>query len=58
MQVLVQIFSAMFKDDEGRWDGAVMNSALQGKYQHISYADPGGDSTLSCLINCIKPVQP
>jgi hypothetical protein len=59
MQVVIDIFAHVFMDDDGHWDCAAMHSAMNQKYQHISYMGPLADSNLyTCFLNCLDPKQP
>jgi hypothetical protein len=58
LQIVLKIFNAIFTDEDGSWDANAMQSALKGKYQHISVSDNATESIFDCFINCISPKQP
>ena len=59
VQVVINIFAHVFREEDGPWDVGAMQSALRGKYQHVSYGGSANDDgVLACFINCINPKQP
>jgi hypothetical protein len=59
LQVVIEIFFAVFKDAEGKWDADAMSSSMFDKYQHVNYnKGVKSQGLLQCLADCIQPVQP
>lgn len=59
LQVVLEVFFHVFKDEEGKWDAEAMHGAMFGKYQHVRFEMGEHEKSIfSCLIHCISPTQP
>lgn len=58
VQVALQIFFHVFRDENRRLDEKALHSAMYSKYQHTSFSSASGPGLFKCLLDCVNPMQP